>query len=152
MILRDNANCSVAKTLNMIGDKWTLLVLREAFYGTRRFDDFHQQIGCARSMLSNRLGKLIQNGILYQTEYHDEGKRRRLEYGLTEKGSELLNILIALKQWGDRWTHGKNGSPYNLYHRGCRAKVNSKICCDNGHIIYSPKEMVLLGGKIASKA
>ena len=152
MIIRDNADCSVARTLDLIGDKWTLLVLREAFYGTRRFDEFHSAIGCARSILSDRLSKLVQNGILYQTEYHEEGQRRRFEYGLTEKGNELLNILVALKQWGDRWTFGKNGSPYNLYHRGCRAKVKSNILCENGHILDSSRDMVLQVNKKFAKA
>jgi DNA-binding HxlR family transcriptional regulator len=141
MIVRDNENCSVVRTLNLVGDKWTLLVLRETFYGTRRFDDYLSAIGCARSILSDRLGKLVTNGILFQTEYHEEGQRRRLQYRLTEKGKELLNILIALKQWGDKWTHEKGCGPISLYHQGCRAKVKSKICCENGHILDSARDI-----------
>src|SRR3954454_7175745 len=97
-------DCSIRRTLDVVGEKWTLLVLREAFYGLRRFDDFHRAIGCARNILSARLATLVEHGILQRARYQEPGSRPRAEYHLTDKGRELFPALIALLQWGDRWT------------------------------------------------
>src|SRR5215217_2183459 len=103
------ANCSIARTLGVVGEKWTLLVLREAFYGVRRFDDFHAALGCARNLLSARLKTLVAEGLLDKQGYRDDRGRRREEYRLTEKGRGLLPAVVALMQWGDRWVADESG-------------------------------------------
>src|SRR5215469_113949 len=97
-------NCSIGRTLEIVGERWTLLVLREAFYGVRRFADFHRALGCARNLLSARLRKLVEEGLLTQVPYRESGNRVRAEYRLTDKGRELFPAVVALMQWGDRWT------------------------------------------------
>ena len=84
------ANCSIARTLGVVGEKWTLLVLREAFYGVRRFDDFHTALGCARNLLATRLKTLVRHGLLDRVAYTDERGRGRHEYRLTDKGRDLF--------------------------------------------------------------
>ena len=96
-------NCRIKAALDIVGEKWSLLVLREAFFGLRRFDDFQRAIGCARNLLSERLAKLVEHGVLARVEYQEPGQRRRHEYHLTEKGLDLQPALVALMQWGDRW-------------------------------------------------
>ena len=126
-------NCSVTRTLEVIGEKWTLLVLREAFFGVRRFDDFQRIIGCARNVLSARLATLVDQGILRREPYREPGSRRRYEYRLTGKGRELFPVLIALMQWGDRWESDPAGPPVELRHDGCDQPVEVTLTCAAGH-------------------
>ena len=126
-------NCTIKGALEIVGEKWSLLVLREAFFGIRRFDDFHRVLGCARNLLSDRLGKLTDHGVLDRVAYREPGQRTRHEYHLTEKGRDLLPALVALMQWGDRWTAGPDGPPTEVLHRGCGAKVNAVLACEDGH-------------------
>src|ERR1700704_6781283 len=95
-------NCSIRSTLDIVGEKWTLLVLREAFYGVRRFDDFARGVGCARNILSARLNTLVDEGLLRREPYRDPGQRARVEYRLTEKGLEVFPAVVAPMQRGDR--------------------------------------------------
>ncbi|MEM7329122.1 MAG: helix-turn-helix domain-containing protein [Pseudomonadota bacterium] len=102
-------SCSVAATLNILGDAWTLLVVREAFYGSSRFSDFQRHIGIAKNILSDRLSLLIDEGIF---EKVDSGVRgQRYEYFLTAKGKSLNVVLLAMMQWGDRWAFGAGNEP-----------------------------------------
>src|SRR5438876_1106433 len=96
------SNCSIARTLQVLGEKWTLLILRESFYGSTRFEQFHSVLNCPRNLLSERLSKLVEEGILERSEYREEGARARNEYRMTEMGLELAVPLLALMQWGDR--------------------------------------------------
>src|SRR2546430_1108714 len=112
-----NDLCSVAGTLEILGERWTMLVLREAFLGTHRFDDFHRNIGCARNILSERLQKLVANEILERRPYSD--RPPRFEYRLTEKGIDLWPAIVALMQWGDRYVAGERGPAIVLEHKGC---------------------------------
>ncbi len=102
-------NCSLADTLNLIGEWWTILVLREAFFGTRRFEDFQQQLGIARNILTARLGTLCDSGIMERVPVKQGAKRH--EYRLTTMGRDLLTVIIALTQWGDRWLRKDQGEP-----------------------------------------
>jgi DNA-binding HxlR family transcriptional regulator len=132
--LKFNAeNCSIQQTLRIVGEKWTLLVLREAFYGVTRFDDFQRLVGCARNILSDRLGTLVDEGLLSREPYRDPGRRIRHEYRLTEKGLDLFPVLVALMQWGDRWLSGPEGPPVELSHRGCHAPIVTEVRCTAGH-------------------
>jgi DNA-binding HxlR family transcriptional regulator len=126
-------NCSIKRTLDVIGEKWTLLVLREAFFGVRRFEDYRRIIGCARNVLSTRLATLVDEGILARTPYREPGSRTRYEYSLTDKGLDLLPALIALMQWGDRWQADPDGAPVELLHRNCGQPVSVAMTCAAGH-------------------
>jgi DNA-binding HxlR family transcriptional regulator len=139
-------NCSIKAALEVVGEKWSLLVIREAFYGVRRFDDFHRAIGCARNLLSERLAKLVDTGVLERTAYREPGQRRRYEYRLTEKGRELQPALIALMQWGDRWATDPDGPPVEARHRDCGAGVRAALVCDHGHGPLSPFETEAVPG------
>lgn len=126
-------NCSIRRTLEIVGEKWTLLVLREAFYGVRRFADFHRALGCARNILSARLRTLADEGILSRNPYRDPGSRVRYEYRLTEKGLELFPALVALMQWGDRFAADDAGPAVEVHHRGCDELVRVELRCGAGH-------------------
>jgi len=126
-------NCSIRRTLDIVGEKWALLVLREAFYGVRRFDDFHRAIGCARNILAARLATLVEHRILERHGYREAGSRPRSEYRLTDKGRELFPTLVALLQWGDRWTADPEGAAVELRHDGCGATITAELRCAAGH-------------------
>jgi DNA-binding HxlR family transcriptional regulator len=108
-------NCSIARALELVGEWWTMLILREAFLGTRRFQDFQRNLGIARNILSARLKKLVTRGILERAAA--EGGGRRLEYRLTEKGRAFFPVLIALMQWGDRFAGCTGGPPIKVVDR-----------------------------------
>jgi DNA-binding HxlR family transcriptional regulator len=114
----------LSKSFELIGDRWTLMILRSALYGVRRFDDFHAELNVPRSVLSNRLAGLVDSGILQPQDYREEGKRARVEYLLTEMGRALFLPFIAMTEWGDRWL-GDGDVPMALYSRttGQRLKV-----------------------------
>ena len=94
-------DCSVARSLAIIGDRWTMLVLREAFWGVKRFDRLQNNLGIARNILADRLQKLVANGILERTRYQE--RPERFEYRLTQKGVDLWPAIVALLEWGDRY-------------------------------------------------
>src|SRR5882757_2816644 len=94
--------CSIARPATLLGDRWTLVILRQAFNGVRRFDDFQQSLGVSRSLLSTRLEKLVDEGVLRREPYKDQ-TRTRDQYRLTEKGLDLYPVLMAMKQWGDKY-------------------------------------------------
>jgi DNA-binding HxlR family transcriptional regulator len=146
-------NCSIRRALDIVGEKWTLLVLREAFYGVRRFADFHRALGCARNILSARLKKLVDEGILCRHAYREPGSRMRYEYRLTEKGLELFPALVALMQWGDRFASETAGPPVEVRHRGCGEGVGVELRCGAGHRPLSARETEALpaaGAKTAA--
>ncbi|MDO7880641.1 winged helix-turn-helix transcriptional regulator [Salinibacterium soli] len=97
-----NARCSIARSLDVLGEKWTLLILREAFRGRARFSEFRDSLGVARDILANRLATLVEYGVLEKRAYRDENARERFEYVLTPAGRDLRVVLVALTEWGDR--------------------------------------------------
>ncbi|MFO7527382.1 MAG: helix-turn-helix domain-containing protein [Marinobacter sp.] len=97
----DDSQCSVARALNEVGDWWSLLIVLQAMYGTRRFVDFQQELGIAKNILCDRLARLVENGVLRKVDVGEHGSR--FEYRLTEKGRDLFPVVIALRQWGDKW-------------------------------------------------
>jgi DNA-binding HxlR family transcriptional regulator len=133
-------NCSIGRTLDVVGEKWTLLVMREAFYGLRRFDEFHRVLGCARNLLSERLKTLVAEGILSQHPYQEPGRRARFEYRLTDKGLDLFPALLALMQWGDRWAADPAGPAVEVHHRDCGQPVHVELRCGDGHGPLSPRQ------------
>lgn len=140
------ANCSIARTLGVVGEKWTLLILREAFYGVRRFDDFHAALGCARNLLATRLKTLVAHELLQKTAYQDDRGRGRHEYRLTDKGRELFPVVVALMQWGDRWIADEAGPPVQLFHRDCGRAVKAQLTCDGGHANLGARDIGAVSG------
>jgi DNA-binding HxlR family transcriptional regulator len=134
-------NCSIAATLALVGEKWTPLVLREVFTGVRRFDDMYQRLGAPRQVLSNRLARLVEEGILRRQPYREPGQRQRYDYRLTEKGIELYPVLVALMHWGDKWAGDPAGPPVALHHRGCGAEVDLVLRCRDGHDVGGAREV-----------
>lgn len=108
-------HCSIAQALEIIGEWWTLLILRDAFFGVRRFEDFVERLGIARNVLTNRLDTLVEAGVLERRPY-DEA-RGRYDYLLTEKGRALWPVMTTLRQWGDEWLLGEDSAPVLLEHR-----------------------------------
>ncbi len=108
-VKQDPFKRSISHVLDIIGEGWSLLIIREAFFGTRRFEEFQSQLGIARNILTARLKKLCVNGILERVPIKEGAKRH--EYILTNKGKELMPVLIALTQWGDKWIFGENLEP-----------------------------------------
>src|SRR3954452_21220634 len=106
-------DCNLARSFELIGDRWTLLILRSALYGVRRFDDFQADLDIPRSVLSNRLAALVESGIMERREYREEGQRARIEYPLTEMGRALGLPFMAMTAWGDKWL-GDGRSPLTL--------------------------------------
>jgi DNA-binding HxlR family transcriptional regulator len=145
-------NCSIQRTLEIVGEKWSLLVLREAFYGVRRFSDFERALGCARNILSARLATLVEHGILSREPYREPGSRVRYEYRLTEKGIELFPAMVALMRWGDRWTSDRAGPPVVVRHRYCREPVVAELHCAAGHGPLSARETEAVPGAGAKAA
>ncbi|MBN7768332.1 helix-turn-helix transcriptional regulator [Marinobacter daepoensis] len=111
----DDSKCSVARALNEVGDWWSLLIVLHAMYGTRRFVDFQQQLGIAKNILCDRLAKLVDNDVLRKVDVGEHGSR--FEYRLTEKGRDLFPVVVALRQWGDKWNPTPEGLPLDLRDR-----------------------------------
>jgi DNA-binding HxlR family transcriptional regulator len=107
-----DANCPMARSVDLIGEWGSLLILREAFGGVSRFDDFQKRIGLSRNLLTTRLKKLVDGGILERRPLHTDAKRH--EYVLTEKGVDLFATIVALRQWGDRWLFPGESYPANM--------------------------------------
>ena len=124
-------NCSVAQTLEIIGEWWTLLILRDCFLGIRRFDEFVERLGIARNVLTSRLDTLVEAGIL-QRRVYDEG-RGRYDYLLTDKGRALWPVLTAVRQWGDEWVLGEGNEPVVLEHKSCNHQTNAVMVCHHCH-------------------
>jgi DNA-binding HxlR family transcriptional regulator len=122
-----NESCSVAGALSIVGDPWTLLILRDAFSGVTRFDDWQARLGVARNVLAARLKTLVAHGVMETRPYSDRPPRR--EYLLTPKGRDLMPVLLALKAWGDRHVYGDLASPVRFMHK-CGAELIPRLVCD----------------------
>jgi DNA-binding HxlR family transcriptional regulator len=103
------AECGIGAALEVVGERWSFLILRGAFNGLRHFEEFQTNLGIARNILSNRLGRLVEHGILRRDP--DPADRRKVTYRLTEKGRDLLPVLLSLRQWGERWISGQPSNP-----------------------------------------
>jgi DNA-binding HxlR family transcriptional regulator len=145
-------NCSVARTVALIGEKWTLLLLREAYYGTRRFNDFEARLGVARNLLTARLQTLVDGGLLTRMPYQEPGARTRHEYRLTDAGRELFPIVVALLQWGDAHLADQVGPPAVLQHRDCEQPIRAVVECAAGHRPLALRDVCLLPGPGARPA
>ena len=125
-------SCSMARALDVVSSKSALLILREAYYGTTRFDDFAERVGISEPVAAARLRELVDEGLLERVPYREAGQRTRMAYRLTDKGGELLPLLVSLMQWGDRWL-APAGPPVVLRHRECGETVHAELRCRAGH-------------------
>jgi DNA-binding HxlR family transcriptional regulator len=121
-------NCSVARCLDAVGEWWSLLIVRDAFLGVRRFDDFQARLGISRNILTNRLNHLVDNGVLERRPYQDRPPRS--EYVLTDKGSDLWQVVAAMRQWGDRWA-APEGPPVTITHSTCGHTIDAVATCSH---------------------
>ena len=126
-LLERSGPSSIARTLQVMGDRWSGLVIREAFYGVRRFDDFHRGLGIATNILAQRLERLTDRGVLERVPYQHQPTR--FEYRLTEKGLDLYPVPLAMLTWGDRWLAGRR-RPVPLRHRVCGRRFTAVLSCD----------------------
>jgi DNA-binding HxlR family transcriptional regulator len=124
-------HCNLSKSFELIGDRWTLLILRSALYGVRRFDDFQADIDVPRSVLSNRLAGLVESGIMERREYREEGQRARVEYPLTRMGQALGLPFFAMTEWGDRWL-GEPASPLRLHSKSSGQRLKVALVDEDG--------------------
>ncbi len=125
----DSEVCSVARTLSVVGDRWTLLVLRDCFLGTRRFDEFQKSIGMSRHRLTERLNKLVENALLEKKLYQNNPPRS--EYVLTQKGLDIYPVLVALTGWGNKWMSDEDGIPLEYHHKSCNHQTQPVLSCDH---------------------
>lgn len=135
-------NCSVARAMSILGERWTLVVLREIFNGIRRFDQIREHAGVPRQVLTNRLAMLCDAGVLRRHPYRAPGERERHEYRLTPKGFDLFPVLVAVKEWGDRHLADPAGPPLDIIHRDCGTHVHAHLVCERGHHLESPRDAV----------
>lgn len=136
----DTRCCSVARTGAIVGDPWTLVVLRDLFNGVHRFDDLAGHLGIARNVLARRLATLTDAGIVTREPYREPGQRERHEYRLTDAGHDLLPVVLALLAWGDRYL-APDGSPTVVEHRDCGEPVTLQLRCAAGHDVDPRREL-----------
>jgi DNA-binding HxlR family transcriptional regulator len=134
----ESQNCSIARTLELVGERWTLLIVRDAALGRRRFEEFQRSLGIARNVLSDRLTRLVDAGILERRRYQE--RPERFEYHLTEKGRELRVALIALMHWGDRHL-APDGPPRLVEHVGCGGPVEQRLVCGDCGAELGPDDL-----------
>ena len=155
----EGQTCSVARALEVVGERWTILILRDAFLGVRRFDEFQRSLGVARNVLNTRLQRLVDAGLLERRRYQE--RPERFEYRLTDRGLDLWPAIVALMQWGDRHLAEGDGPPLVLEHRGCGGPVTDRRTCahcgaDLGvrdvHVTAGPGATEEIRAKLAARA
>lgn len=139
-------NCTIARAMGVLGERWTFVVLREVFNGVRRFDQMREHSGIPRQVLTNRLAMLVDENVLRRVPYRDPGERERHEYRLTEKGFDLYPVLVAIWSWGNKYLADPEGAPLELSHRDCGAPVATHLHCAQGHTLDSPRDVVTRPG------
>ena len=147
-------NCTIGRAMAVLGEKWSVVVLREVFLGIRRFDDMRARTGIPRQVLTNRLAHLVDQGVLRRVPYQEPGERVRDEYRLTPKGLDLYPVLVALRDWGDRYLCDPDGPPMLTVHRDCGALVHSELSCADGHRV-APRDVIPTPGpgiRLSSRA
>ncbi len=127
-------NCPIARTFETVGTKSALVILREAFYGATRFEEFVERTGMSEPVVAERLRELSAQGLLDKTPYQEPGQRTRNGYRLTEKGGELLPVLVAMMRWGDRWLF-PDGARVEVTHTDCGSSVHTELRCAAGHAV-----------------
>ena len=137
-------DCTIARTLAVIGDRWTLLVLRDAFLGIRRFEAFQADLGITRHRLADRLARLVKHGVLRRERY--QVRPPRFEYRLTEKGLELYGVIATIADWGDKHMAGRKGPPVERVHRGCGHAGALRLACEHCGAAVTARDMTARPG------
>ncbi|MDH6565548.1 DNA-binding HxlR family transcriptional regulator [Streptomyces sp. SAI-117] len=143
----DPVNCSVARALSLVGERWSLLIVREALDGARRFGEFHSRLGIARNLLATRLETLVTAGVMQRVPYQEPGDRQRFAYELTEQGRALRTTLVALLEWGDTYLADPQGPSVVVRHRpdddasSCDEPVKVVLECAAGHSHLAPEDV-----------
>jgi len=140
----DSQTCSIASALEVVGERWSLLIVREVFLGARRFDEIQADLGIARNVLQTRLTKLVGAGVLERRPYRE--RPPRYEYFLTDKGLDLWPTMVSLMQWGDRHAAPSAGPPVLLEHRGCGGAVDEHRICASCGARLSARDVRALAG------
>ncbi len=143
--------CTIAKALDVVSTRSALLIMREAFYGTTRFDDFAERVAISEPVAASRLRELVDEGLLEREDYREPGQRTRQQYRLTPKGADLFPVLVALMEWGDRWLDDRGG-PIELLHHDCGEPVSVSLRCAAGHEVQSRDIDVARRRRAASRA
>jgi DNA-binding HxlR family transcriptional regulator len=142
--------CSVARALEIIGEWWTLLIVREAFFGTKRFSDFEKNLGVAKNVLSDRLSKLVESGVMERSPVSGRGNPQ--DYTLTQKGKDLFPVVIALMQWGDRWINGPDRAPIRVLDRESGEEISQIQVRTAGGKALSLSDAIVVPGPGANAA
>lgn len=139
----DTQVCSIARALELVGDRWTILVIREGFMGTRRFEDYQRNLDCARNVLTDRLNRLVEAGVMRKERYQEHPPR--YEYRLTRMGVELWPATMALKSWGDRY-FAEQGKPVLVLHRDCDGEIDDRMHCSRCGAELEPSDVYAVPG------
>lgn len=139
-------NCTVGRAMEILGERWTFVVLREVFNGVRRFEDMRRHTGIPRQVLTNRLAALVDHDILRREPYREAGQRERHEYRLTTRGLDLYPVLVAVARWGDRYLADPDGPPVDFVHRDCEQPVQVHLACEAGHEVPDPRQVATRPG------
>jgi DNA-binding HxlR family transcriptional regulator len=142
-------NCSIARTLEILGDRWTLLVVRNALVGMTRFDAFQNNLGLARNVLADRLARLTAEGILERVEY--QSNPPRYEYRITDKGRDLWPVIVAIVGWGDAY-YAPDGPPRVMMHAGCGGDVLQHMTCSHCQAVLRPTDIATRAGPGGGRA
>ncbi|MGH3632570.1 MAG: winged helix-turn-helix transcriptional regulator [Mycobacterium sp.] len=141
--LYEDQVCSIARTLEVIGERWTLLIVRDALRGVRRFEDFRARLGIAHNVLSDRLTRLTDAGVLERRQY--QSRPDRYEYRLTRQGLDLWPVVMSLLLWGDRYL-ASDGPPLLTAHRGCGGRLTAQLTCADCGANLGPADVELMPG------
>jgi DNA-binding HxlR family transcriptional regulator len=140
----EDVNCSLAQSLEVVGDWWTLMIVRDVFLGATRFDDLQSRLGISRNVLGQRLDKLVADGVLRKVPYQDHPPRH--DYRLTEKGIDLWGVITVMRQWGDRWA-APDGAPLELVHAtGCGRVMRAELVCSECGEPVGPRDVRAVAG------
>jgi DNA-binding HxlR family transcriptional regulator len=137
-------HCSLARGLDLIGDWWSPLIVRDLYLDVARFDDLVEDLGISRNLLTRRLNALANNGIVERRAY--QRRPRRYEYRLTEAGRDLVPAILALTAWGDRWARPKEGSPMSFVHKACGHQFQPQVTCSACGEVITPEAVKTVGG------
>jgi len=140
----DDQVCSIASTLEVVGERWSLLVLRDVFLGVSRFDDLQRDLGIARNVLRDRLNLLVGEDVLERVRYQE--RPERFEYRLTDKGRDLWPVLHALMSWGDRHVSGAGNEPTIVEHRECGGRLDGRGRCERCGALVDARDVVAKPG------
>ena len=136
-------NCSVAQCLDVVGEWWSMLIVRDVFLGVTRFDEFQERLGISRNILNQRLSRLVETGILERVPYQE--RPPRYDYKLTKKGRDLWPVLTAMRQWGDRYA-APAGPPVEVVHRGCGHVTEAELTCSHCGEVMRPRDVRTVPG------